>query len=58
MPIVEGKSLIGWGAVRDTPWHFAGLYASQGEAQAKADRMGEGYVARYGERQRIPDIFA
>lgn len=58
MPIVDGKTLIGWGAVRETPWHFAGLYASQEEAQAEANRMGDGYVARYGERQSITDTFA
>ena len=58
MPIVDGKTLIGWGAVRETPWHFAGLFASQEEAQMKADAMGEGYVARYGERQDEPDTFA
>lgn len=57
MPIVNGKTLIGWGAVRETPWHFAGLFASQGEAQIKAEEMGDGYVARYGERQDTPDTF-
>ena len=58
MPIVDGKTLIGWGAVRESPWHFAGLFASQEEAQLKADAMGEGYVALYGERQEEPDTFA
>ena len=58
MPIADGKTLIGWGAVLATPWHFAGLFGSQEEAQMKADAMGEGYVARYGERQDESDTFA
>ena len=58
MPIGDGKTLIGWGAVRESPWHFAGLFSSQEEAQLKADAMGEGYVARHGERQVETDTFA
>ena len=58
MPIVEGKTLVGWGVVRETPWHFAGLFAAQEEAQIKADAMGKGYVARYGERQEETNTFA
>ena len=57
MPIVDGKTLIGWGAVREMPWHFAGLFASREEAQSKADEMGAGYIARYGERNDDPDTF-
>lgn len=58
MPIVDGKTLVGWGAVREAPWHFAGLFRTQQEAQLKADEMGDGYVARYGERRESPDTFA
>lgn len=49
MTIVYGKSLIGWGVVRDTPWHFVGLFQTQIEAAAKAIDMGPGYMARYGQ---------
>lgn len=49
MPVVDGKTLIGWGVVRSKPWHFVGLFESQAEASAKAFAMGAGYAARYGE---------
>lgn len=49
MPIVDGKTLIGWGVVRRQPWHFAGLFETQIEAAAKAIDLGVGYVAHFGE---------
>jgi hypothetical protein len=49
MPIVDGKTLIGWGVVREEPWHFVGLYETQIEAAAKAFDMGVGYQAHHGE---------
>jgi hypothetical protein len=49
MPIVEGKTLIGWGVMRKDPWDFVGLFESQIEAAAKAIDMGKGYAAHYGE---------
>lgn len=58
MPMVDGKTLIGWGAVRELPWHFAGLFASREEAQLRSDALGDGYVARYGERDETSDTFA
>lgn len=57
MTIVEGKTLIGWGVVRETPWAFAGLFGSQAEAQQRADAAGEGFMVRYGERQEDRDVF-
>jgi hypothetical protein len=58
MTILDGKTLIGWGTIRETPWHFVELFGSMEEAQAKADAMGPGYIARYGERQEESDTFA
>jgi hypothetical protein len=57
MPHIDGKTLIGWGVVREFPWDFAGLFASQEDAQAKADALGEGYIVRYGERCEASDSF-
>ena len=57
MPIVHGKTLIGWSAVREMPWHFAGLFAYREEAQSMADEMGAGYIARYGEWTEDSDTF-
>jgi hypothetical protein len=49
MSIVGGKTIVGWGVVREEPWHFVGLFDTQLEAAAKAIDMGVGYVAHYGE---------
>jgi hypothetical protein len=57
MPHIDGKTLIGWGVVREFPWDFAGLFASQDDAQAKADALGEGYIVRYGERHEESNSF-
>jgi hypothetical protein len=48
MPIVDGKTLVGWGVLREQPWHFIGLFDTQIEAAAKAIDMGVGYAAHYG----------
>jgi hypothetical protein len=57
MPMLHGKTLIGWGVVREYPWDVAGLFETQGEAQAKADALGFGYIVQYGERREDPDSF-
>ena len=49
MPFTMGKALKGWGVVRKSPWHFAGLYSTKQEADAKAQEMGAGYVVLFGE---------
>jgi hypothetical protein len=54
---LSGKTLIGWGVIRDAPWHFAGLFPTRDEAQARADDLGEGYLVRYGERSEETDSF-
>ncbi len=57
MPFIMGKSVKGWGVVRNSPWHFAGLYPTQEEAEAKAREMGAGYVVRLGEEQVGTGVF-
>ncbi|GAA0298208.1 hypothetical protein GCM10009087_05030 [Sphingomonas oligophenolica] len=57
MAYIDGKTLIGWGVVRESPWHFVGLFPTQDEAQAKAREMGSGYIVRYGERSDETDSF-
>ncbi|WP_375428926.1 hypothetical protein [uncultured Sphingomonas sp.] len=49
MPIVDGKTLIGWGVVREEPWDFVGLFETRTAATAKAINMGIGYTVRHGE---------
>jgi hypothetical protein len=48
MSIVYHKANVGWGVMREEPWHFVGLFDTQLEAAAKAIDMGVGYVAHYG----------
>jgi hypothetical protein len=57
MPFVGGNTLTGWGVVRNAPWHFAGMFASKAEADAKAAEMGEGYEVYYGENREGSDDF-
>lgn len=49
MLFVKGKNLLGWGVVREMPWHFVGIFESQLQAAAKAIDLGPGYAAHYGE---------
>jgi hypothetical protein len=49
MPIMTGKTLVGWGVVREQPWDFVGMFDTQVEAAAKAIDMGKGYEAHHGE---------
>lgn len=39
----------GWGVVRHTPWHLAGVFVSSLDAEALARQLGEGYLVKYGE---------
>ncbi|MEF9901149.1 MAG: hypothetical protein RR736_23980 [Pseudomonas sp.] len=41
-------SVLGWGVVRNAPWHLQGVYESKEEAQAQAKIAGDGYSASYG----------
>jgi hypothetical protein len=49
MPFVNGVTIKGWGVFRRSPWHLAGIYASQQEAEAKGNEMGPDYVVALGE---------
>lgn len=57
MPFVDGTTLTGWGVVRNSPWHFEGLHASQEEAEARAAELGSAYEVHYGENQEGTDNF-
>lgn len=49
--------ISGWGVVRLTPWHFAGLFQTAEPAESKAVEMGAGYVVKYGEQRVGSDEF-
>lgn len=57
MPFTEGQTVSGWGVYRSAPWHFAGIFDTQEKAQAEADRLGAGYVVKYGDNQVGTDNF-
>jgi hypothetical protein len=57
MPFVNGTTLTGWGVVRGSPWHFAGIFPTKDEADAKATEMGDGYEVHFGENREGSDDF-
>jgi hypothetical protein len=57
MPFTMRNVLKGWGVLRKSPWHFAGLYPTKQEADAKAQEMGAGYVVLFGEQLQGTDNF-
>jgi hypothetical protein len=47
---IQGDALKkGWGVVRLSPWHLAGVFVSSLEAEDLARRLGEGYIVKYGD---------
>ena len=50
-------SVMGWGVVRNAPWHLAGVYATKDVAEKKAELLGKDYVARYGSHHLGSDDF-
>lgn len=39
----------GWGVVRLNPWHLAGVFASSIDAENLAEKLGPGYVVKFGD---------
>ena len=39
----------GWGVLRLSPWHLAGVFASSIDAENLAQRLGPGYVIEFGD---------
>lgn len=56
----ERETLVGFGVVRSAPhyWHFAGLYATREEAEARAAELGEAYEVRYGRQPAGTQYFS
>ncbi|QGZ94243.1 hypothetical protein [Terricaulis silvestris] len=49
MPIPGEMLRRGWGVLRLTPMHLAGIFSSSVEAEALAQNLGPDYVVKYGE---------
>ncbi|WP_037033013.1 hypothetical protein [Rahnella sp. WP5] len=49
--------VMGWGVVRNAPWHLAGVYATKDVAETKAELLGEDYRAHYGSHHLGTDDF-
>lgn len=50
-------ALLGWGVVRNEPWHFAGLFSSEEEATRHAAELGPEYEVHWGENKKGTDDF-
>ena len=48
---------LGWGVMRDKPWHLAGVFEWSSEAEKMALRMGSDYKVRFGEKPCDSDLF-
>ena len=49
MPIPGDNITQGWGVVRLNPWHLAGVFVSSIDAENLAQRLGPGYVVKFGD---------
>lgn len=47
----------GWGVVRQSPWHFVGLFSTEEEASREARKLGAAYEATYGQHCPGTDDF-
>jgi len=52
--------VVGWGVVKGPPpnWEFAGIFATQTEADEAAAKAGDGYYARWGSYHKGRNEFA
>ena len=57
MAFQDGKTIKGWGVVRNSPWHLVGIFDSEQEALAERAKAGPDYVAAYGEGREGADEF-
>ena len=51
------KPKSGWGVLRLSPWHLAGVFETSGEAEIKIAELGAGYTIRYGDTVPGSDEF-
>lgn len=48
--LIPGDDLKqGWGVVCLRPWHLAGVFQSSVDAEKLAERLGAGYVVKFGD---------
>jgi hypothetical protein len=57
MPFANGVTIAGYGVVRNAPWHVAGIYGTEAEANFKAAELGLDYQVHYGENREGTDDF-
>ncbi|HDL7801233.1 TPA: hypothetical protein PXP53_004274 [Yersinia enterocolitica] len=49
--------VLGWGVVRNNPWHLAGVYTAKESAEAEASKLGNQYEIHYGSHRLGSDDF-
>jgi hypothetical protein len=42
----------GWGVLRISPWHLAGVFESSVDAENLVQKLGPGYVIKFGDHDR------
>ncbi len=56
---IPGETLKqGWGVLRLAPWHLAGVFVSSIDAEKLAEKLGPGYLVKYGDRVPSPPGFS
>ena len=48
-PIPGDKLHAGWGVLRMSPWHLAGVFTSSVDAEDLAKKLGPAYVIKFGD---------
>ncbi|WFQ80952.1 hypothetical protein PXH59_07635 [Xenorhabdus sp. SF857] len=49
--------VLGWGVIRYSPWHLAGVYAIKEKAEIEAAKLGSAYEVHYGSHRTGSDDF-
>lgn len=57
MPFKNGRTIVGWGVVRLSPWDFDRVYQTREEAEAEAAKMGSDYQVLWGENREGTEDF-
>jgi len=58
MPIPGEFLNSGWGVMRLSPWHLAGVFVTSPEAEQYALTLGVPYVVRYGDHEKNTSAFS
>lgn len=49
--------VLGWGVIREQPWSFHGIFASEDEAERASQQVGDHHVVHFGSHRPGTDDF-